>query len=386
MVTLTAVLAGLSAAALVQKPLQRVCTKQWLRQRLIAKPDRGANRHRHRFSIQRGNRPKPQQDSQNQSANELADALEELAREVQSGTSLSTAMVNRIGTLPAPLDAIARQRQLNNHVTQTAVVRPLRNNLKWQQAELAVVAAFAAGPAAGFTLRNAAQSIRQLAGTELLRQSHAAAAAASAKVLTWLPIVACLFIIGIDTNVRAVLLTTRLGLICILLALLLNLVASKWMSQIIAMPKRGDLDVVEVIDLLVIALTATGSITDALNWTHQHSNHQKLEPAITLLNRGTTLAAALDQLQHDLGPESIPVISTIRSYHRDGLPLTPTLERISSYLGQRRLLNAEADARRLPIRLSFPLVLCTLPAFALITIVPLTVSAFLSLHLQPTSI
>ena len=37
---------------------------------------------------------------------------------------------------------------------------------------------------------------------------------------------------------------------------------------------------------------------------------------------------------------------------------------------------AEATARRVPVKLLFPLVLCTLPAFALLTVVPLQLLAY----------
>jgi tight adherence protein C len=42
---------------------------------------------------------------------------------------------------------------------------------------------------------------------------------------------------------------------------------------------------------------------------------------------------------------------------------------------------SEVAARRLPVQLLFPLVLCTLPAFGLLTVVPLLVSAFDTLSL-----
>ena len=47
---------------------------------------------------------------------------------------------------------------------------------------------------------------------------------------------------------------------------------------------------------------------------------------------------------------------------------------------QHRRRGAEAAARELPVRLSFPLVLCTLPAFVLVAIVPLLVGALSSLR------
>jgi tight adherence protein C len=46
-----------------------------------------------------------------------------------------------------------------------------------------------------------------------------------------------------------------------------------------------------------------------------------------------------------------------------------------------RRRRAEAAARRVPVKLLFPLVLCVLPAFGLLTVVPLLAGAATSLHL-----
>jgi tight adherence protein C len=44
-----------------------------------------------------------------------------------------------------------------------------------------------------------------------------------------------------------------------------------------------------------------------------------------------------------------------------------------------RRQRADAAARRLPIKLSFPLVLCVLPAFIVLTVVPAIIGAFRTL-------
>ena len=46
-----------------------------------------------------------------------------------------------------------------------------------------------------------------------------------------------------------------------------------------------------------------------------------------------------------------------------------------------RQIRAEEAARRVPVRLLFPLVLCVLPAFALLTVAPLLAGALRSLRL-----
>ena len=59
----------------------------------------------------------------------------------------------------------------------------------------------------------------------------------------------------------------------------------------------------------------------------------------------------------------------------------PALERTSLELRLDRRRAAEVEARRVPVRLLFPLVTCVLPAFALLTVVPLLAA---SLDALPT--
>ena len=59
--------------------------------------------------------------------------------------------------------------------------------------------------------------------------------------------------------------------------------------------------------------------------------------------------------------------------------LAPALEQLSAEARRSRRRRDEADARRLPVRLSFPLVVCTLPSFVLLAIAPAVLAALSSL-------
>ena len=63
------------------------------------------------------------------------------------------------------------------------------------------------------------------------------------------------------------------------------------------------------------------------------------------------------------------------------LDVAPTvLERLRDEARQLRRRRADERIRRLPVRLSVPLVLCTLPSFALLTVVPMLLAALTSLR------
>lgn len=61
---------------------------------------------------------------------------------------------------------------------------------------------------------------------------------------------------------------------------------------------------------------------------------------------------------------------------RQGAPLAPSLRRLGRDLSEQRRRRAEAAARKAPIRVLFPLVICILPAFVLLAVVPMLVETF----------
>jgi len=100
----------------------------------------------------------------------------------------------------------------------------------------------------------------------------------------------------------------------------------------------------------------------------------------TGMNEGMRFADALSRLSTELGPVAQPLVDSLSAADRYGLPLAPVLERLSLEARQQRRRDSDAAARELPVRLAVPLVLCTLPSFVLLAIVPLLLGALSSLH------
>jgi tight adherence protein C len=98
-------------------------------------------------------------------------------------------------------------------------------------------------------------------------------------------------------------------------------------------------------------------------------------------SRGARFVDALDELPRALGAPARSVVEALQSSERYGHPLGPLLEQLADDGRSARRRIAEADARTLPVRLSFPLVCCTLPSFVLLTIAPLLAGAFSTLTL-----
>jgi len=136
------------------------------------------------------------------------------------------------------------------------------------------------------------------------------------------------------------------------------------------------------IELLVLSIHA-GLTPDQAVRELAHSANIATQPAfvevVHRMDRGESLADALAALPQNLGPNAAGLAEVIGSASRYGLPLSQVLEQLSGEARSSRRRLDEAAARRLPVQLSFPLVVCTLPSFVLLTIAPAVIAALSSL-------
>jgi hypothetical protein len=93
--------------------------------------------------------------------------------------------------------------------------------------------------------------------------------------------------------------------------------------------------------------------------------------------RGCATGQSFDEALRELGrraPGARGLAETLRTSARLGSPAAPALARLAAELRADLRRRAEARARTVPVRLCFPLVGCVLPAFALLTVVPVIVA------------
>ncbi len=81
----------------------------------------------------------------------------------------------------------------------------------------------------------------------------------------------------------------------------------------------------------------------------------------------------------EIGPSTHRVLDLLRRSELDGEPLTMQLDIVIVELRRHRANELDAAAQRLTVALLFPLVLCILPAFIVLAVVPLVVSALAGL-------
>jgi tight adherence protein C len=97
------------------------------------------------------------------------------------------------------------------------------------------------------------------------------------------------------------------------------------------------------------------------------------------IERGAPLADAVVALPDLVGAQAVAVADILTIAERNGAPIALMLEQLTVDVRERRRRHAEAAARSLPVKMSFPLVMCTLPAFVLVAIVPAVLAALRSL-------
>jgi tight adherence protein C len=99
--------------------------------------------------------------------------------------------------------------------------------------------------------------------------------------------------------------------------------------------------------------------------------HEDLGLAAAVLRLGGTPAAALRAAADRSGLDELrAAAAAFEAAERWGAPPAEALAARAAALRSRARLHAEAEAGRAAVRLAFPLVLCFLPAFVLLTVVP----------------
>lgn len=140
----------------------------------------------------------------------------------------------------------------------------------------------------------------------------------------------------------------------------------------------------EVIDLIGLAATAGLTVPLTVTTLAQRAPPPYAAAFAAVAERarhGWRLADALAELPALLGEPVRPLAAALVATERYGVALAPTLDHLAYDARRERRRRAEAAARRLPVRLCFPLVCCILPAFGLLTIAPLLAGALRSLQL-----
>jgi tight adherence protein C len=133
-------------------------------------------------------------------------------------------------------------------------------------------------------------------------------------------------------------------------------------------------EVPDVVDLLRLATGSGLALPLALPVVARHGSgpvRVALRDAAAAAGAGRPLADALVEALAPVGSGPARLGHALADHLRYGTPLDPALARLGIEVRSERRRHAEVLARRVPVRLLLPLVVCVLPAFGLLTVVPL---------------
>jgi pilus assembly protein TadC len=132
-------------------------------------------------------------------------------------------------------------------------------------------------------------------------------------------------------------------------------------------------DLAATVDLLAVAVGAGATVplaVAAVGASGSGPTAGALRSVTVAVGRGAGFVGALEELDRALGPVGrelrIPLASAVTS----GSPVGPSLRRLADQVRLRRRRLVERRIRRLPVLLLLPLCGLVLPAFVVLTLVP----------------
>ncbi len=219
----------------------------------------------------------------------------------------------------------------------------------WRGLAAAWAVATDAGAPLASTLRDFAESLRGLSQAQREIAVALAAPQATARLVLVLPVVGILFgvLLGFDT--LRTLFSTGPGWVCLMLGAGLMLLAWRWNRRLVARARPRDITPGLALDLLAIAVSGGGSLA-----------HARASVALTLA-----------RLEVDAFADDPGIDATLELSARAGVPAAELLRSEARERRRDALASAQSAAQTLSVRLMIPLGVCVLPAFMVLSVVPL---------------
>lgn len=140
----------------------------------------------------------------------------------------------------------------------------------------------------------------------------------------------------------------------------------------------------DVLDQLSLAVGAGLSLPAALDAVAEWAPvvyRPVLSETLRWIVDGASLAEAIAHFGSVVPESGRRSIAVLNAAVRDGSPVAPSLTRAADEARRARRRAVETRVRRLPVLLLLPLVTCVLPAFVLLTLVPLVLGSLDGLQL-----
>ncbi len=150
----------------------------------------------------------------------------------------------------------------------------------------------------------------------------------------------------------------------------------------------GEAGVADLVDLFAVAVGSGLNVRLAVEAVARRAPPGPLADELRAVVRevaaGRRLADRLEEAPEHSDVEALrPLVAALVDAERYGSALGPSLDRLADEARRTRHRRAEEAARRIPVKLLFPLVTCVLPAFGLLTVAPLIAGGLRAVRLSP---
>ncbi len=138
----------------------------------------------------------------------------------------------------------------------------------------------------------------------------------------------------------------------------------------------GAVEVAESLDVLMLATDTGLDVAGSLELLIRYGPvpvQRRLEESVATLWAGRPVQSVLAEVRVSQAEPFGLLLGVLEAAHRDGVPILARLEVLAVDLRRLARSREQAVARRLSVRLLIPLVIFMLPAFAMLTVVPVVV-------------
>lgn len=320
---------------------------------------------------------------------ELASLCDALARAVRSGRSAAEALGDALDRLPSRSPVLGAMRaDLDGTRPLTAVLAAAQRDAPAGSDEglfidLLCASVVGSSMIAG-GVEHASATLRDVAAMRADLDVASAQARLSARVLSLLPVVVVLGGLLASGSFRSSL-TAPGVLVPLIIGLALTRVGWSWIVRMLDSVVAGAtrFELAEIVDRICVSLMAGCPLSEAC----ERIGDRRVDPAssgaavsaslaiATRIREGRSLGEALEPLSTAFGLSGRLFADLLVAAERDGLPVVASVSRVAQDVRMERRRRVDAAIRRIPVRLTMPLVLCILPGFLLATLVPLVAAS-----------
>lgn len=320
---------------------------------------------------------------------ELASFCDAIGRSVRSGRSTPEAVIESVDRLDVPSPTLRSLRsRLAGGEPLSAVMSATRGEGDPTSDERLCLdlidSSIVGSSVVAGGIEHAATTLREVATMRADLDVASAQARLSARVLTLLPLVVVAGGLATSQSFRSSV-TSRGVLVPLIVGLVLTRLGWTWIVRMLRAVTDGAarFELAEIVDRICVSLMAGCTLPEACSRLGNRipddsSSGTGSSTGLAIAARigeGRPLVDALEPLASAYGLTGRLFADLLVSAERDGLPVVASVARVAQDVRMERRRHVDTAIRRIPVRLTVPLVTCILPGFMLTTLVPLVAAS-----------